>query len=70
MNKSLTWTHVVNATSAKFIAEPVGCSEAEVGDGDLKTVVEAENVLWLQISVKNTESGSIQLHRAARGKRP
>ena len=46
---------MVNATSAKFIAEPIGCSEAEVGDGDLKTVVEAENVLWLQISMKNTE---------------
>jgi hypothetical protein len=46
---------VVDAPGAKFIAEPVGGSEAEIGDGDLKTVVEAENVLWLQVSVKNTE---------------
>lgn len=59
MNKTLTWTHVVDATSAKFIAEPVSCSEAEVGDGDLKTVVEAENVLWLQISMINTEGVAV-----------
>ena len=55
MNKTLTWTHVVDATGAKFIAEPVSCGEAEVGDGDLKTVVEAEDILWLQVSMKNTE---------------
>jgi hypothetical protein len=46
---------VVDATGAKFITELVSCSEAEVGDGDPKAIVEAEDVLWLQVSVVNTE---------------
>ena len=55
VGKTLTWTHVVDATSAKFITEFVSCSEAEVGYCDPKAIVEAEDVLWLQVSVVNTE---------------
>ena len=44
---SLTWTHMVDATSAKFIADLVGGGKAKVRDGDPKTVIETENVLWL-----------------------
>jgi len=55
VGKTLTWTHVIDATSAKFITEFVTCSKAEVGYCDPKAVVEAENVLWLQVSVVNTE---------------
>jgi len=55
VGKTLTCTHVVDATSAKFITEFVSCSEAEVGDCYPKAIVEAEDVLWLQISLVNTE---------------
>ena len=46
---------MVDATSAKLVAVLVGSSKTKVGDGDPETVIEAEDVLWLQISVVDTE---------------
>jgi len=66
VGKTLTWTHVVDATSAKFITEVVSCSEAEVG------LLRSEGhrgsrgcSLASSLGGKYRESGSIPLRRAA-----
>jgi hypothetical protein len=50
---------VINATSAEFITIFFRCSETEVGDGNTKTVIKAKDVLWLQVTVIDTESMAI-----------
>lgn len=51
----LTWAHMIDTTSAKFIADLVCGSKAKVGDSDPEAVIEAENILRLQVSVIDTE---------------
>lgn len=46
---------MVNATSAEFLAESVGGGETEIGDGDAKATVKAEDVFGLQVAVINTK---------------
>lgn len=50
---------MVNATRPKLVADAVGCGKPEVGYGESKTAIEAEDVLWLQISVKDTQRMTI-----------
>ena len=50
---------MVDTTSTKLIAELIGCCKTKVRDSDPKTVIEAENVLRLQISVINSEGMAI-----------
>ena len=51
----LTWTHMIHATSAELGAHLVCGSQTKVSDGEAQTIVEAENVLRLQVAVINTE---------------
>ena len=50
---------MINATSAEFITFFVRCSETEVGDGNSKAVIKTKDVLWLQVSMIDTESMAI-----------
>jgi hypothetical protein len=54
-----TRTHVVDATCTELVAELISRSETKICDGDPQSVIEAEDVLWLQISVVNTERMAI-----------
>ena len=53
---------MVDASCPKFITELISCSETKVCDSDPETVIEAEDVLRLQISVIDTERMAI-FHR-------
>lgn len=44
-----------HAARTKLLAEFICSSEAKVGDGDAVTAIEAEDILWLQITVIDTE---------------
>lgn len=46
---------MVYTPSAKFIAELVCGGKAKIGDGDAEAVIEAENILRLQVSVVDAE---------------
>lgn len=46
---------MVNATCPKLITDTIRCSESEIGDSELETVVEAEDILRLQVSVINAQ---------------
>jgi hypothetical protein len=50
---------VVDATCTELVAELISRSETKICDGDPQSVIEAEDVLWLQISVVNTERMAI-----------
>ena len=50
---------MVDAACAKFLTQLVGSCEAEIGDGNTKAIVKAENVLRLQVPVINTETVTI-----------
>jgi len=46
---------MVNATCAKLFAQLISSCQAKVGYGNAKAIVEAENILGLQITVVDTE---------------
>lgn len=50
-----TWAHVVNATSAEFVADLIGRCETEISQCDAETAIEAEHVLWLEIAMVDPE---------------
>lgn len=50
---------MVNAARPKLVADAVSCGEPKVGYGKSKAAVEAEDVLWLQISVKDAQRMTI-----------
>ena len=45
---------MVDAACPELVAHAIGSSETEVGDGKAETVVEAENILGLQVAVCDT----------------
>jgi hypothetical protein len=47
---------MVDTAGAKLLAEPVRCRKPEIGDGDAKTTIEAQNILRLQVAVIDTEA--------------
>lgn len=55
----LTWTHVIDTPCTELLAYFVSGCEAKVGDGNAKAIVEAENVLRLQVAVINTEAMTV-----------
>ena len=54
-----TWAHVINATSAKFVAELVCGGKPKISDGNSEAIVIAENVLRLEVSVVNAETVAV-----------
>ena len=50
---------MVHASGAELLAESVSCREAEVGESDAKSIVETQNVFWLQVTMINTERMAI-----------
>lgn len=50
---------MVDAACAKLLTQFVSSCEAKVGDGNAKAIVEAENILWLQVTVINTETMTV-----------
>lgn len=50
---------MIDAACAKFLTQLVSSCEAKVSDGNTKAIVEAENVLRLQVTVINTETMTI-----------
>ena len=50
---------MVDAACAKLLTQLVSSREAKIGDGNAKAIVEAENILRLQVTVINTETVTI-----------
>lgn len=43
------WAHMVNATGAELLAKPVCSGEAEIGDSNSESAVEAQHVLRFEV---------------------
>jgi hypothetical protein len=50
---------VIDATSAKLLTEPLSSRKPEIGDGDAKASIKAQNILRLQIAVIDTKAMAI-----------
>jgi len=50
---------VIHATSAEFFADFIGSRQTEVSDGNSKTIVEAENILRLEVAVVDSKRMTI-----------
>ena len=50
---------MVNTTGAKLLAKPICRSEAEIGDGNSKSAVEAEDVLGFEVAMINPQRMAI-----------
>ena len=55
----LTRTHVVNASSAKFLTKPLSGGQPKVGDSDTKSIIKTHDILRLQITMINTEAVTV-----------
>ena len=55
----LTWTHMIHATSTELGAHLVCGSQTKVSDGETEAIVEAEDVLRLQVAVINIQRVAI-----------
>ena len=51
MDTRQTWTHMIHAACPEFLAELVGRGQPKVGDGNPQTLIEAKDVLGLEVSV-------------------
>jgi hypothetical protein len=50
---------MVDAPCTELLAQLISSGEAKIGDGNAKAIVEAENILRLQVTVINTETMTI-----------
>ena len=50
---------MVDAACPELVAHAIGSSETEVGDGKAETVVEAEDILGLQVAVINIQGVAV-----------
>ena len=50
---------MVDAARTELCAHPVGSGQTKVCDSEPQTVIKAENILWLEIAVINTERVAI-----------